>query len=96
MEWYELFATVALGMGVNLKGVNTIIHYGAPRSIDDYFQENGRGGRTGHNAESIVYWIPSDCLQRKDPKSMRDHEVNAVRRYLENVTVPSSVVTGLF
>ena len=26
-------ATVALGMGVNLKGVNTIIHYGAPQSI---------------------------------------------------------------
>ena len=56
-----VFATVALGMGVNLQGVNTIIHYGAPRSIDDYFQESGRGGRTGHYAESIVYWTPSDC-----------------------------------
>ena len=25
-----VFATVALGMGVNLAGLNTIIHYGAP------------------------------------------------------------------
>ena len=82
-----VFATIALGMGVNLRGVNTIIHYGAPRSIDDYFQESGRGGRTGNYAESIVYWTPSDCPQRKDPKSVRDYEVNAVRRYLENVTM---------
>jgi len=35
---------VALGMGINLRDVNTIIHYGAPHSIEDYFQESGRGG----------------------------------------------------
>lgn len=33
-----MFATIALGMGVDLQGVNTIIHYGAPSSIEDYFQ----------------------------------------------------------
>ena len=38
-----VFATVALGMGINLRDVNTIIHYGAPQSIEDYFQESGRG-----------------------------------------------------
>ena len=36
-----VFATVALGMGVNLVGVNTIWHYGAPTCIEDYFQESG-------------------------------------------------------
>ena len=39
-----VFATLALGMGVDLQGVNTIIHYGAPCSIEDYFQESGRDG----------------------------------------------------
>ena len=33
-----VFATSALGMGVHLVGVDTIVHYGAPSSIDDYFQ----------------------------------------------------------
>ena len=31
-----VFATIVLGMGVNLVGLNTIYHYGVPRSIDDF------------------------------------------------------------
>ena len=30
-----VFASVAMGMGIDLHGVNTIIHYGAPISIED-------------------------------------------------------------
>lgn len=79
-----VFATVALGMGVNLRDVNTIYHYGAPQSIDDYFQESGRGGRSGDAARSIVFWKASDCPVRKQPTSTRHEEIIAVRRYLEN------------
>ena len=50
-----VFATVASGMGINLRDVNTIIHYGGTQSIDDYFQESGRGGRSGQSARSIVF-----------------------------------------
>ena len=32
-----VFASVTLGMGPDLHGVSTIIHYGAPNSIEDYF-----------------------------------------------------------
>ena len=79
-----VFATVALGMGVNLKGVNTIIHYGAPRSVEDYFQESGRGGRSGEDAVSTVYWKPHNCPISKNPVTLRERELIAVRRYLEN------------
>lgn len=51
-----VFGTVALGMGVNLKD---IIHYGAPSSIEAYFQESGRGGRSGDSATSTV-WLCED------------------------------------
>lgn len=81
-----VFATVALGMGVNVKSVNTIIHYGAPRSIEDYFQESGRGGRAGDKALSTIYWKRSDCRECKNPVTLRDHEIVAVRKYLENTT----------
>lgn len=81
-----VFATVALGMGIDLRDVNTVIHYGAPQSVEDYFQESGRGGRSGEEAISTVYWKPMDCPVRKQPVSLRDHEQIAVRRYLENTT----------
>ena len=42
-----VFATTALGMGVHFVGLHSTIHYGAPRSTDDYFQESGRAGRDG-------------------------------------------------
>ena len=52
-----MFASVAMG----LHGVDTIIHYGAPISIEDYFQASGRRGQTGDSAYSIVYWTPKGC-----------------------------------
>ena len=55
------FATVALGMVVNLAALNRIVHYDAPRSLDDYFQESGRAGRSGEQASSIVFWCPPDA-----------------------------------
>lgn len=81
-------ATVALGMGVDLKGITTIVHYGAPASIEDYFQESGRGGRGGLQARSVIYWKPADVPQCHKPKmSGKDYEVEHMRRYLENNTI---------
>ena len=45
-----VFASVAMGMGINLHGLDTIIHYGAPSSIKDYFQASGRRGQSGDSA----------------------------------------------
>ena len=56
-----VFASVAMGMGIGLHGVDTIIHYGAPSSIEDYFQASGRGAQSGDSAYSIVYRTPNDC-----------------------------------
>ena len=40
-----VLASAAMGMGIDLHGVDTIIHYGAPSSIEDYFQASGRRGK---------------------------------------------------
>lgn len=79
-----VFATVALGMGVNFASMNTVIHYGAPSSIEDYFQESGRCGWSGDQAKSIIYWQPHDCPLKVDLTNPRDAEIAAVRRYVEN------------
>ena len=67
-----VFASVATGMGIDLHGVDIIIHYGAPSSIENYFQASGRRGQSGDSAYSIVYRTPKDCqtgdwIAKKEP-----------------------------
>lgn len=78
------FATVALGMGVNFADLNRIIHYGAPRSLDNYLQECGRAGRSGDQAYSTIYWCPRDAPMYKDLSDQYKQEITLVRQYLEN------------
>ena len=47
-----MFASVAMGMGIDSHGINTIIHYGVPSSIS-----YGKIGRSGDSAYSIVYLL---------------------------------------
>lgn len=42
-----VFATVAMGMGVDIKSIRQVIHVGPPHTIREYFQETGRAGRDG-------------------------------------------------
>ena len=81
-----VFSTIALGMGVNMVGVNTIWHYAAPSTLDDYLQESGRGGRSGNQAKSIIFWKPVDAPLHQDLTIGSNAAVAAVRHYLENTT----------
>ena len=49
-----VIATSALGMGVNIKGLHHIIHYGPPSDIESYVQGFGRAGRDGMDSEALV------------------------------------------
>ena len=40
-----VFASVAMGMGIDLHVVDTIIHYSARSSTEDYFQASGKEGK---------------------------------------------------
>ena len=80
-----VFATVALGMDVHLAALRTVIHYGAPRSLDNYFQECGRAGRSGEQAFSVIYWCPRDARRFEDTRDHHRREEALVREYLENV-----------
>ena len=84
MELFVLFRNCCPWHGCELGWVNTIWHYGAPTCIEDYFQESGRGGRSGEQAKSVVFWRPSDVLLRKNQSVAANAELATVRRYVEN------------
>ena len=51
-----VFATNALGMGVNFSNVRTIIHYGPPREMADFVQQIGRAGRDGQPSKAVLLY----------------------------------------
>ena len=79
-----VFATMALGMGVDFKSLDYVIHYGAPRSLEDYMQESGRAGRDHQQSVSRIYWKPVEAPRYADQTVHRNVELKGVRDYLEN------------
>ena len=43
-----VFATNDLGMGINVLDIRYVVHYGPPRSAEDFIQEIGRGDVMGN------------------------------------------------
>ena len=79
-----VFATMTLGMGVDFKNLDYIIHYGAPRSLEDYIQESGRAGRDHQQSRSRIYWKLVEAPVYADQSVHRYKELKEVRDYLEN------------
>ena len=55
-----MVGTIAFGLGINKAAVRAVIHLSLPKSIEQYYQEAGRGGRDGLPADCVLLWQKRD------------------------------------
>lgn len=76
-----IVATVAFGMGIDKSNIRYVVHYDIPKNIEGYYQETGRAGRDGLEAEALLLFGFGDVALAR---SLIDNSDNEERRRIES------------
>ena len=59
-------ATVAFGMGIDKPDIRLVMHYGAPKTMEEYYQQVGRAGRDGLPSDVEMIYGDGDFSRYSD------------------------------
>jgi len=87
-----IVATIAFGMGINKPDVRFVIHHDMPQNIESYYQQIGRSGRDGLQADCLLLYSYSDkqkiqyFINQKEgtEKKVAEKHLDALIHYMEH------------
>jgi len=92
-----LVATDVAARGLDIKGIDCVVHYHAPRTADAYVHRSGRTARAGASGKSIIICAPEEVVSvaRLAAKVHAQKSGNAKKLPLESLEIDRRVISRI-
>jgi RecQ family ATP-dependent DNA helicase len=88
-----IIATIAFGMGIDVRSIRLVIHYGLSRKIESYYQEIGRNARDGKEGECYLIYSTKDLINNEYFISQEKNDKYRTHLYNQNKFLKQYVTT---
>lgn len=83
-----LFATTAFGMGINIPDIESVIHLHIPNSIEEYYQQAGRGWRKKSEVKTchcLALWSDVNFERRKQDLENQKYNIEYLKKAFKSL-----------